>query len=91
LELQSTFLSSMLYCHAGEVSVTPNPFTGFKTCGKCGVGLSILRLGLPICFQGHLSYLVVVSSASFFHKGTQIGAAGCFLLFSVAFWFIWAF
>jgi hypothetical protein len=33
---------------------------GFKAYEKCGV---IPQLELPLCLQGHLAYLVIVSSA----------------------------
>jgi hypothetical protein len=41
-----------------EQSVSPNPHTGFKACGRCRF---ILQLGLPDCGQRHLAYLVITS------------------------------
>jgi hypothetical protein len=38
-----------------------DPCTGSKVCRRCGL---ILQLDLPVCCLSHLSYLVMVSSAS---------------------------
>jgi hypothetical protein len=45
----------MLVCHTGFI-LAPNPHIRFKTCKNCWL---ILLLGLPVCCQGHLAYLVL--------------------------------
>jgi hypothetical protein len=61
--------SPMPACHAGGVTVVPNPHTGFKTCQP------VLLLGLPglPCGCGFLPRL---------HSPVWGGAVGTFLLFS---------
>jgi hypothetical protein len=47
------------------------------------------QLGLPICHQDCLAYLIVVASASLpLLRGARVGVADCFLTYSVVFLFL---
>jgi hypothetical protein len=80
--------SPVLVCNAGIVTITPDPHTKFKTYRNCGL---ILGLDMPACHQGHLVYLVVVSSASLSPKTVRVRAANCYLLCSATLLFLHAF
>lgn len=66
--------SPMQAWHAGGVTVTPDPWTGFKAWENCGF---LLRLGLLVyCHQCCLVYLAVEASASPPCWGVMVRAMG---------------
>jgi hypothetical protein len=78
----------MLACHAWGVTVLPNLCTQVKAWGKC---LLVSQLGLPVCGQGCLPYLVVEALSSPYPQKRQGWSYKLFLVHSVAFLFHYTF